>query len=374
MLKSKKGIIKPKLDSGNFGLEIGRIATIFKKAGLKEISVPSLLNSSDLVDLYGEDLKLRAYTTSDPVRGEQILRPDFTVPILLKHLRGNSLQAKYFYSGNVWRRQNFKSIIPNEQYQMGFELFDSKKTKSISSDVEAYLLINKILSKYKVNSVTGDVQVLTSAINDLDISDYKKTSLKRHLWRPKRFMRLLDLYSKQKISGRNNHSLKSANLLLWKEKLHGIESFYGVRTKMDIRERIEILEQELSQNLIASSEKNFLLKLMRFQSSLRQAPKSMLSLTMVGGTFRKAIENFERRVELLSEHVDTKKVRFQVIYGLTTLEYYDGFVFGFQFDHGKYPPIAQGGRYDSLCSTLSKKGKSICAIGSMLRMDFLRKT
>ncbi len=374
MLKSKKRILKPKLDSGNLGLEIGRIATIFKKAGLKEISVPSLLNSSDLVDLYGEDLKLRAYTTSDPVRGEQILRPDFTVPILLKHLRGNSHQAKYFYSGNVWRRQNFKSIIPNEQYQMGFELFDSKKTKSISSDVEAYLLINKILSKYKVNSVTGDVQVLTSAINDLDISDYKKSSLKRHLWRPKRFMRLLDLYSKQKISGRNNHLFKSANLLIRKEKLRGIESFYGVRTKADIKERIEILEEELSQNLIASSEKNFLLKLMRFQSSLRQAPKSMLSLSRVGGTFRQAIENFEHRVELLSEHINTKTVKFQVIYGLTTLEYYDGFVFGFQFDYGKYPPIAQGGRYDSLCSTLSNKGKSICAIGSMLRMDFLRKT
>ena len=62
MLKSKKGIIKPKLDPGNLGLEIRRIATIFTKAGLKEISVPSLLNSSDLVDLYGEDLKLRAYT------------------------------------------------------------------------------------------------------------------------------------------------------------------------------------------------------------------------------------------------------------------------------------------------------------------------
>ena len=82
MLKSKKGMIKPKLDSDNLGLEISRIHTIFKKAGLKEISVPSLLNSSDLVDLYGEDLKLRAYTTSDPVRGEQILRPDFTLSLI----------------------------------------------------------------------------------------------------------------------------------------------------------------------------------------------------------------------------------------------------------------------------------------------------
>ncbi len=372
MLKSQKGIRKPNSDSGDLGLEISRIGTIFTKAGLNEISVPSLLTASELVDLYGEDLKLRAYTTSDPVKGEQILRPDFTVPILLKHLKGKSLQAKYFYRGNVWRRQNFTSITPNEQYQMGFEFFDNKKNNSISTDVEAYLLISKILSKYKVNSVTGDVQILTSAINGLEISDYKKASLKRHLWRPKRFMRLLDLYSKQKTSARNIRSFKSS--LPWKEKLLEIKSFYGARTKTDIKERIEILEQELSQGLITNSERNFLLKLMKFQSNLSEAPKSMSSLSIVGGAFKKAVENFELRVGLLNEHVNTKKIKFQVIYGLTTLEYYDGFVFGFQFDHGKYPPIAQGGRYDSLCSTLSKKGKSICAIGSMLRMDFLRKT
>ena len=374
MLKSQKEIRKLKLDYGNLGLEISRIGTIFTKAGLKEISVPSLLTASDLVDLYGEDLKLRAYTTSDPVKGEQILRPDFTVPILLKHLKGKSLQAKYFYRGNVWRRQNFKSIIPNEQYQMGFEFFDNKKNNSISSDVEAYLLISKILSKYKVNSVTGDVQILTSAINELEISDYKKTSLKRHLWRPKRFMKLLDLYSKQKKNGRNIRSFKITNFSPWKEKLLESKSFYGVRTKTDIKERIEILERELSQDLIANSERNFLLKLMKFQSNLSEAPKSMSSLSMIGGSFKKAIENFELRVGLLNEHVDTKIVKFQVIYGLTTLEYYDGFVFGFQFDHGKFPPIAQGGRYDSLYSSLSKKGRSLCAIGSMLRMDFLRKS
>ena len=109
MLNPKKEIIKPYSDPGNLGLEISRIGTVFAKAGLEEINVPSLLTASDLIDLYGEDLKLRAYTTSDPVKGEQILRPDFTVPILLKHLKSKSLQAKYFYSGNVWRRQSFKS-------------------------------------------------------------------------------------------------------------------------------------------------------------------------------------------------------------------------------------------------------------------------
>ncbi len=335
--------------------------------------MPSLLTASDLVDLYGEDLKLRAYTTSDPVKGEQVLRPDFTLPILLEHMRRKSAKAKYFYSGNVWRRQKFSSIIPNEQYQMGFEFFDDKRNNSILSDVESYLLISEILSKYNVNSVTGDVQILTSAIDELGMTEYKKASLKRHLWRPKRFMRLLELYSKHNTSNAGTRSFKDEILFPWKEKLRETHTAYGVRTKVDIKERIEILEQELSQDLIANPERNFLLKLMEFQSNLNEAAKGILSLSVVGGTLGQAIENFEHRVELLSEHLNTKKVKFQVIYGLTTLEYYDGFVFGFQFERRNYPPIAQGGRYDSLCSHLSKRGKSVCAIGSMLRMDVLEK-
>ena len=371
MLKLQNRIKKTTSDFNNLGLEINRITRLLKKAGLNEIKVPCLLTASDLIDLYGEDLKLRAYTTSDPVKGEQVLRPDFTLPILLKHLRGKSLKARYFYSGNVWRRQNFKSVIPNEQYQMGFEFFDDKTNNSISSDVEAFLLINKILRKYEVNAVTGDVQILSSALAELDISAYKKASLKRHLWRPKRFMQLLDLYSEQKKSRRNIYSYKGTSVSMEKNKLNEIESAYGLRTKKDVEERIETLEQELSQNLIKQTQRNFLLKLMQYQSNLSDASKNMLSLADVGKKYRKAIDNFESRVGLLSEHVDTRKIKFQVIYGLTTLEYYDGFVFGFQFERGNYPPIAQGGRYDSLCSILSQKGKSIRAIGSMVRMDFL---
>ena len=374
MVKSQKAIEKTTSDFNNLGLEINRITKVLKKAGLKEIKVPALLTASDLVDLYGEDLKLRAYTTSDPVKGEQVLRPDFTLPILLKHLRGNSLQARYFYSGNVWRRQNFESVIPNEQYQMGFEFFNDKKNNSISLDVEAFLLINKILRKYKVNAVTGDVQILTSALEELEISAYKKASLKRHLWRPKRFMQLLDLYSEEKISDRNINAHKGTTASIGKNKLTEIESVYGVRTKEDIEERVEILEQELSQNLIGHSERNFLLRLLQYQSNLSEASKNMLSLANVGKKYAKAVDNFESRVGLLSEHVNTSRIKFQVIYGLTTLEYYDGFVFGFQFERGNYPPIAQGGRYDSLCSSLSQKGKSIGAIGRMLRMDFLKRS
>ena len=39
-----------------------------------------------LLDLYGEDIRARAYVTSDALRGEQMLRPDFTVPVVQMHM------------------------------------------------------------------------------------------------------------------------------------------------------------------------------------------------------------------------------------------------------------------------------------------------
>ena len=73
MLRQNKGIKKTDSALNNLGLEIKRITRALKKAGLNEITVSSLLTASDLIDLFGEDLKLRAYTTSDPVKGEQVL-------------------------------------------------------------------------------------------------------------------------------------------------------------------------------------------------------------------------------------------------------------------------------------------------------------
>ena len=46
--------------------------------------------------------------------------------------------------------------------------------------------------------------------------------------------------------------------------------------------------------------------------------------------------------------VDLDAVRFEASFGRTTLEYYDGFVFGFHAEGRDMPPVATGGRYDAL--------------------------
>jgi histidyl-tRNA synthetase len=58
----------------------------FEAAGAVVVEPPVLQPAETLLDLYGEDIRARAYITSDALRGEQMLRPDFTVPVVQMHM------------------------------------------------------------------------------------------------------------------------------------------------------------------------------------------------------------------------------------------------------------------------------------------------
>lgn len=56
--------------------EVGRLMSGFIANGAQPVEPAALLPADILIDLYGEDLRARAYTTHDPVEGELMLRPD----------------------------------------------------------------------------------------------------------------------------------------------------------------------------------------------------------------------------------------------------------------------------------------------------------
>ena len=71
---------------GALGAEQARIEAGFVAAGAQLVDPPILQPADTLLDLYGEDIRGRAYTTRDPLAGELMLRPDFTVPVVQMHL------------------------------------------------------------------------------------------------------------------------------------------------------------------------------------------------------------------------------------------------------------------------------------------------
>ena len=58
--------------------EAARLMEVFEGAGAVPVDAAILQPAEVLLDLYGEDIRARAYVTSDALRGEQMLRPDFT--------------------------------------------------------------------------------------------------------------------------------------------------------------------------------------------------------------------------------------------------------------------------------------------------------
>ena len=84
-----------------------------------------------------------------------------------------------------------------------------------------------------------------------------------------------------------------------------------------------------------------------------------------------ALDLFEQRLAVLDAHfVDVASLDFEASYGRTTLEYYDGFVFGFYAEGRDLPPVASGGRYDALTAVLGQ-GRSIPAVGGVIRPALL---
>jgi len=102
--------------------EAERLSKEFTAAGALPVETDSLLPANVLLDLYGEDIRARAFVTHDPVLGEQMLRPDFTVPIVQRHMAEGAEPARYTYNGTVWRKQIGKRAA--EYTQVGYEVFD----------------------------------------------------------------------------------------------------------------------------------------------------------------------------------------------------------------------------------------------------------
>ena len=123
--------------------EAQRLTAAFVAAGAMPVETDILLSAETLLDLYGEDIRGRAYVTSDPLHGEMMLRPDFTLPVVQMHMQSRADPARYTYAGPVFRRQEYDEARANEFLQVGFEVFDGNDPAA--ADAEVFALIRSAL-------------------------------------------------------------------------------------------------------------------------------------------------------------------------------------------------------------------------------------
>lgn len=342
-----------------------RLRMNFEAAGAQVVEPPLLQSSGTLLDLYGEDIRARAYVTSDAVRGEQMLRPDFTLPVVQMHMHEGAEPARYTYSGEVFRRQEQDPDRPNEYIQVGYEIFE--RDDPADADAEVFALFALQLRGLPLRAATGDIGILMAAVEGMNTTEVRKSALMRHIWRPRRFRALLDQYA-----GRTPLPENRLKLLSSEGALTGTAMVVGKRTEADIDARVDLLRADAAVAPIAENEILALEALMAVRETVPFAIEQMRDIAVDLPAISSALDRLDTRVAALKARgIDVDNLDFEASYGRTSMEYYDGFVFGFYAEaRPDLPSIASGGRYDALTRQLGQ-GEEIPAVGGVIRPDLM---
>ncbi|MEM6618364.1 MAG: ATP phosphoribosyltransferase regulatory subunit [Pseudomonadota bacterium] len=339
----------------------------FQDAGALPVETETLLPADVLLDLYGEDIRARAFTTYDPAQGERMLRPDFTVPVVQRHMAEGAEPARYTYSGLVWRKRTGAS----EYTQVGYELFD--RENPAAADAEVFALFHGLLAPQGLVAATGDMGLVRAAVDGLRTLPARRAALLRHLWRPARFLALLHRYG-----GRADPPPSRTHLLV-EVGVKGIDAVIeeagpsiGLRGADDIRARIDTLRAEATEPPISVEEVAMVEAVIALKGTTAEALAQVRALAADFPGLRAAGERIEARMAALdAAGVPAASLPFEASFGRTTLEYYDGFVFGFFAEaRPDIPIVASGGRYDALTRVLGQ-GRSIAAVGGVIRPEAL---
>ncbi|MCZ4258287.1 ATP phosphoribosyltransferase regulatory subunit [Sulfitobacter sp. G21635-S1] len=335
------------------------LRAMFEAQGAALVEPPILQPATTLLELYGEDMRARAYVTSDALRGEQMLRPDFTVPVVQMHMAEGAEPARYTYSGEVFRRQEEDPDRANEYIQVGYEVFD--RADPAAADAEVFALIAEALRGLPLRAVTGDIGVLMAAVEGLQTSARRRHALMRHIWRPRRFRALLD-----RFSGRTPMPPSRAALLAGQARSDA--PLIGLRSRADIEERIAALHEDAATPPLSGREVEQIEALLEVREVMPHALSQLHDLAVDMPDIAPAVARVTaREAALRARGVDTDNLMFEASYGRSSMEYYDGFVFGFRAEaRADLPTIASGGRYDALTRRLGQ-GREIPAVGGVMR-------
>ena len=351
--------------------EVGRLLAILSSTGGLRVDAAALQPADVLLDLYGEDIRARAFVATDE-GAEMMLRPDFTVPIARLHMAGGAPPARYVYCGPVWRRQEAGSSQPREYLQAGVEVFDGEDTAA--RDAEVLALIVEALGAAPVEIVTGDIGLVLAAIDALGTAPVRRAALRRHVWRPARFHALLERY------GARHAALaeRRADLLAAEAggRVAGLIAaagpLVGLRSAEEVAARVARLAAEaaappLDARAVAGLEAVLALSgsSVAVLAELRAIARGMPALGPAADRLAARLDAFAAR------GLDPAALAFEASFGRTSLEYYDGFVFG-AFAPGRpdLPPVASGGRYDALTQVLGQ-GRRVPAVGGIVHPEAL---
>ena len=363
---------------------------VFEAMGFSAVDPGSVLEAENLLDLYGEDVRARAFVFDGGGATDLCLRPDLTLAICRHHLGNGGGGAKYIASGSVYRRPSVGETRPAEFRQVGCEWFG--EADIAQADAQILDLTSKAVRTAGLNDFaieTGDLGVLFALIDAATIPDRWRTRLKRHVWRPQRFASWLEKYASDEAEDPGRRALLKAfgslepddaraaveRMMAVSETTHvGLRGPDEIATRF-IEQAEDAKAHPLSREVVDAIEAAATMKAPSGEALTRLRDLSQAA----GIDITPALDRFEARLtHIQGLGIDAAALPFDGEFG-RNLEYYDGFVFEL-FDPAlaertgrRAAQIAGGGRYDGLLDAASRafgvNPSSGTAVGAAIRPE-----
>jgi len=342
-----------------------KILRSVKSKGFKYIELPSVIETSHIVQRSGESFREFIFSFIDQTGNELCLRPDLTIASCLRYIENNLRgKEKIFYSGQAYRKsQNKKdSIIRN---QVGFEIIGSQDEKK--DDKEIINTSIKSLKNLKYSSgilTVGNVEIFNLLISKLDIPKRWKLRLSRHFWREDYFNDLLKRLETNSDVDPTIVEIDKRQYL----KMLKVNQSSNVAGRT-IKEILERFSKKIKDPRRASKGKNISKIIKEFLKIKCPINKAASELNKF---FKKNKINLivdQKYFPISKNKISKLNVVFSTAFG-RQLEYYTGMVFKIDIkSKSKIINCCNGGRYDKLISDLGSK-KQIPAVGAAFNLNY----
>lgn len=341
---------------------------------------PAILQpAASLLELAGEELRHRIFTTTDPSGAEFCLRPEFTIPVCRAYLAlpDPGSPAGFSYLGPVFR---YRPDGVSEFNQAGLESFGRADREAADAEVMTLALEAARLGGAENLLVRlGDVGLFNALLKALDIDEVWARRIRRGV---SRGQAVDTIFALPPVAANHDHSgvlaamqgvdRKGARALVEDLlSIAGISTVSG-RSAGEIAERF--LEQAALRNGAGfSTEKRAIIE--SYLSIAGDPDEAAIALRRLAGDaqidFARPLDEFEARIGFIAARgFDVASIAFATAFA-RNLEYYTGFVFeAREAANPDQGPVVGGGRYDNLMTALGAKAP-VPAVGAAIWCDRL---
>jgi ATP phosphoribosyltransferase regulatory subunit len=357
----------------------GRLLDDFAARGAMRIDTPVIQPAAPFLDMAGEDLRRRIFLTESETGESLCLRPEFTIPVCLRHIESaTGTPRRYCYLGEVFRQRRDGD---NEFYQAGIE--DLGETATASADAravtDAVQILGHLLPGRRLSVTLGDQAVFEAVVRALGLPAGWQKRLIQAFGNSELIKQiLLRLASPQPVAGLSSDM---ASLVRQDEAaLIGHidrtmqETGYSSNASRSPREIAARLKEKLSlaETRLDGTALLLLSEFLSLELPLADASAALAGFADAAGlSLGSALHRFQERANALAElGVDLSRITYRAAFG-RPLDYYTGLVFEVT-KAGDEAVLAGGGRFDRLLTLLGAR-QDIPAVGFSLWLDRIEK-